>query len=73
MRCKEQLAADLAEKQNAMKWAQDSLARFRPRHRRARTGDPAMTAYFGGTDEGAREARAERHAGGRAGRIFANS
>jgi len=41
---KEQLAADLAEKQNAVKWAQDSLARFQAAAQAGTPGDPAMTA-----------------------------
>ena len=35
-----------SEKQNAVKWAQESLARFRPRQQAGTPGDPAMTSVM---------------------------
>jgi hypothetical protein len=41
---KEKLAADVAEKQNALQWAQDSLARFQAAARSGTPGDPKIAA-----------------------------
>ena len=63
---REQVVAGLSEKQDAVKWAEESLARYAAAAQAGGDGDVERRGPGRRTDEGAREARAERPARGRA-------